>query len=168
MATAVIGIEGVLAQVEREGLIEAPVITSGVQLVEGLSSQFTIVYTTSIPDEDMVKTWLTTRRIHKPAAVLGPWSSRLYPDRKDRIKDVRQGGTIVDLVVDADPDVCAEAIKQGVNTILFTAVKSAWTYRPPTEMAAVPWNQMMQNIRRERELQESAEVDEAMEMGRID
>src|SRR4051794_38902025 len=114
--TAAITVEGVLKQEIGEGTI-----AQGLKMYHSLKAAFKIALITDL-DLDLVNHWLRVNGLRDHAYIIGrnPVDPEDVRERRARqIGRLRGSNVQVDLVVVADPAVAAQAMSDGLVTLLF-------------------------------------------------
>lgn len=145
---ALVEVEGVLLEPDRESYAASPPIPIGVLLVHALAHQFKVALS-SATREEIFGHWLAQ---HRPLPHTALFCDRLpaYPGG-DHFDLVRQIGTL-DLVVTAEPHVAMTAVNDGIAVCCFAHPTTRYTGPPELR----PWMEIAHAQRsRNQEIQEA-------------
>jgi len=158
LTTALVYLEGVLG--EHSTLSGFYPIPDGVKLAHTLRSGYQLVLGTTGYDAHSTEHWLLVNGITSPA-----FYSRLLtrtPEwadlsdsqlRAEQASYLRREGHDLGLVVSADPGTILLVTELGVPALLFTNPSYRWAeYRPDRKRLPRPWEEIDQEITRQREL----------------
>lgn len=140
----VLTLDGVLRQ-ESTG---AP-IPQGIVLYEALTSM-SQVGVLCTPERDKDDWWLKSHSMLRHVQLV-PENHGMAPDvvgwRRDQITYLRAQGYSIDLFVDSDPSVIADAHGRAITTALFLSPKfSNPSHRPDWESVARPWDELVAQV----------------------
>lgn len=128
-------------------LVTTAPIQIGIQLYHGLLSTFNVLLVT---DDTKEKTdyWLRIENLNKHGAVL--YGEKTEASRIRRIKQVntlRSRGYAVDLVIEPDPSIAAELLRNGYNICSFLHSSYAYpTWRPDFEGEERGWEEIEKRV----------------------
>lgn len=158
MSVALIYLEGVLGDYSTlAGLYPIP---DGVKLAHALRSGYQLIIGTTRADQDATEHWLLVNGITRPAfytqlLVRTPEWTDLSDSmlRAEQASFLRREGHDLALVVSADPGTILLVTELGVPALLFTNPSYRWAeYRPDRKRLPRPWEQIDEEITRQREL----------------
>ena len=147
-------LEGVLTD-PAESVATAQPLAPGVALLGGLvRAQHQVVLLTSAPYTDELRTDLRAKGIGGQVTVMSAPSWVNYDAwRAGRVKEFRSVGWHPELFIDPSPTVCAQVMKDGVTTMVYTAASYARSeWRPDFERAVKPWDEVVAGIEEEQRL----------------
>lgn len=158
MSTALIYVEGVMGESSTlHGFYPLP---DGVRLAHALQLGYQLVLGTTRSDHDAVEHWLLVNGIHRPSF----YTQLLYREQKwadlgddmlraEQAALVRSSGFDLGLVVSADPSTILLVTEMGVPSLLFTNPSYRWAeYRPDKKRLPKPWEEIDQEVIRQKEL----------------
>lgn len=139
MKTCLIAIDGVLRK-----LMGGSPIAEGIRLYRSLATTGQIVLLLDDwKEREQLTDWLELNGLNKHAFVdCAEGGSRLYLANR-----LRRGGYDIDMIIEPDPYLAQEMIKQGYNTMLFT--HSRYTqpgWRPDAGKGVQPWAEITQQV----------------------
>jgi hypothetical protein len=139
-SSAVITIPGVLMQI-----VSSAPIQTGLQLYHGLATTFNLLLVT---DETKEKTdhWLRLENLTKHGTVL-------YGDKKrlDQVNLLRSRGFAIDLVVEPDPAIAAELLRNGYSVCNYLHFSYAFpSWRPDYEGERKGWEEIERQVTQDR------------------
>lgn len=158
MTTALITIDGVLGEYSTiQGFYPVP---EGVRLAHALRQGYRIILGTTQADEASVEHWLLINGMTRPNFYEDLMCRRApFTDVEDATlhahyaRQLRSGGTDVGLVVSADPQVVLKATEMGFPCLLFVNPGYRWgEYRPDRKRLPRPWQDIDDEVTRQREL----------------
>jgi hypothetical protein len=158
MSTALVYVEGVLG--EHSVLHGFYPLPDGVRLAHALSQSYRLVFATVQADEAAVEHWLLINGMTRPAfyAELIP-RRREWADlgdamlRAEQASCLRREGYDLGLVVAGDPSTILLVTELGVASLLFTNPSYRWAdFRPDRKRLPRPWEEIDQEVTRQREL----------------
>jgi len=158
VSTALICVEGVLG--ESSALNGFYPLPDGVKLAHALQMGYRLVLGTTRSDVDAVEHWLLVNGITRPAF----YSELLYRQSKwtdlsdaslgaEFALELRRIGFDLGLVVSADPGMILLVTELGVPALLFTNPSYRWAeYRPDKKRLPRPWEEIDEEVVRQKEL----------------
>jgi hypothetical protein len=158
MSTALIYIEGVLG--EHSVLSGFYPVPDGVKLAHALRSGYQLIFGTVGLDQDATEHWLMVNGITRPSfysrlLVRDPEWADLSDSalRAEQASYLRREGHDLGLVVSDDPHTILKVTEQGIPALLFTNPSYRWAeYRPDKKRLPRSWEQIDEEITRQREL----------------
>ena len=144
-SSAVITIPGVLQK-----LVSAAPIQVGTQLYHGLAETFHLLLVT---DDDKEKTdyWLQMENLNKHGVVLYGDEKAQGSQRIKQINTLRNRGFAIDLVVEPDPSLAAELLRNGYSVCNFLHSSYAYpSWRPDFEGNRREWEKIREQVERDR------------------
>lgn len=148
-----ITVQGVLKQEIGEGPI-----TQGIQIYHGLKHMLKIAL---ITDESIERTqhWLKLNGLQEHAYLLPGLDSDgddPVTRRTRQIGRLRANAEQADMLLDPDPEVVAEATRQGITGLLFAHPKYASPkFRPDYSYTPKPWDEIASEMTRQRLLRDN-------------
>ena len=158
MSTALIYVEGVLGESSTlHGFYPLP---DGVKLAHALQTGYRLVLGTTRTDSDAVEHWLLVNGITRPAFYTEllwrqpGWGDLTDPMlRLEQAAALRANGSDLGLVVSADPGTVLLVTEMGFPSLLFTNPSYRWSeYRPDKKRLPKPWEEIDQEVIRQKEL----------------
>jgi hypothetical protein len=156
MSTALIAVEGVLG--EHGTLSGFQPIADGVRLAKALHSGYQIAFSTAQKDEHSVEFWLKINGMTCPG-FYESLSHREDPDLSDadllvrHASELRSNGTDLNLVISADPEAVLGVSAEGFPCLFFVNPTYRWAeYRPDRKRLPRPWQDIDEEMTRQREL----------------
>lgn len=145
MAQAILlSIEGVLS---KGGPPNGQPIDTGMRLFHCLRAQFKVVLSSLCPNEDWIEHWLSVVGIRDLHHFAGEEELEPFEIRMAHLTAARVAAYDMGLVIDADPQVCAEVLRQGVPTLLFSHPRYARPEaRPDYDRSLRPWGEIEEEI----------------------
>lgn len=143
-SSCVITIPGVLMQI-----VSSAPIQTGIQLYHGLNETFNVLLVT---DDDKEKTdyWLRMENLNKHGAIIYGEENPLETKGSIRLKQIsalRNRGYAIDMVVEPDPEIAAELIRNGFTVCNFLHHAYAYpTWRPDYEGEKRGWEQIQKQV----------------------
>src|ERR1700689_2644990 len=126
-------------------------IAAGIKLYRALATQFTVVLISDeLEDKATLAYWLETEGLQEHARV--EWSDIVldqFPDPQRRLMQVVNISRVnsVELVLEPDPLVSAELIKEGWNTLTVSyAAYMLPSWRPDWVGTVEPWNELSKQV----------------------
>jgi hypothetical protein len=156
--TAFIAVEGVLG--EHSTLHGFAPIPDGIKLATALRSLYRLVLGTNQPRPEPVEQWLHInglvipsfygQLLHRQAPYLDLDPPDLYAGF---VSQLRASGTDLSLVVAGDPETVLRATELGLPCLLFVNPAYRWSeYRPDRKRLPRPWQDIEDEVVRQREL----------------
>lgn len=145
-SSCVIVIPGVLMQI-----VSSAPIQTGIQLYHGLSETFNVLLVT---DDNKEKTdyWLKLENLNKHGTVLYGEETQ-GSQRLKQVSSLRVRGFSVDLVVEPDPVIAAELIRNGFSVCNFLHSQYSYpTWRPDFEGKTRGWEEIQKQVEMDRYL----------------
>jgi len=156
MSTALIAVEGVLG--EHGTLSGFQPIAEGVRLAKALHSGYQIVFSTTQKDEHSVDFWLKINGMGRPS-FYESLSCREDPDMTDaevlvrHASELRSSGHDLNLVISSDPEAVLGVSAAGFPALFFVNPTYRWAeYRPDKKRLPKPWQDIDDEMTRQREL----------------
>lgn len=147
-ATAIVAVEGVLADQASGPFAASRPIDNGVKLVRSLEQMgFRIVFLAEGEQLAIVQNWLQVNLmlLQTPQVVVDMSAA-------ETITWVRSVGYDLTYYIDANPEVCAEAIRSGVTTLVFANPSYARPeFLPDAKRTIKPWSVLEQEIIAQKE-----------------
>lgn len=143
-AVAVVRLEGVLAQTRDDlPLVETEARVSGLRLAAAMLAGWHVVIVHAQEDRDKARHWLRARA----TGVAREVTAILHEDER-----AAQYGH-PDVWVTADPEDAAEALSNGISTLLVTdPVYTRAEMRPDAPTTLAPWGTVVEELDRQRAL----------------
>jgi hypothetical protein len=158
VSTALIYLEGVLG--EHSTLAGFYPIPDGVKLAHALRSGYLLTLGTTRFDKDATEHWLLVNGITSPAFYsrllvrVPEWADMSDSEvRAEQASYLRREGLDLGLVVSGDPATILRVTELGIPALLFTNPSYRWAeYRPDKKRLPRPWEQIDEEITRQKEL----------------
>jgi hypothetical protein len=158
MSTALVCIEGVLG--DHSTLAGFYPIPDGVKLAHALRTGYNLTFGTVSLDQHATEHWLLVNGMTSPAfytrlLVREPEWADMSDSvvRAEQASYLRREGHDLGLIVSADPATVLIVTELGVPALLFTNPSYRWAeYRPDKKRLPRPWEQIDEEITRQREL----------------
>lgn len=152
-ATAAIVIEGVLKSTTGDS-----VIPSGLHLYHGLAQVMKIALVHD-GDEAQIARWLAINGFKDHVHLLTPEPDDVVGPAKRRVRQMirlRELGCDVEFLVETNPKVAAKVFRSGSATMMMSHPKySLPEFRPGSKSVAVPWSQLVREIKVQENLRAS-------------
>jgi len=158
MSTALIMVEGVLGDYSTlHGFYPIP---DGVKLAHTLRTGYQVSLATTRYDDASVEHWLRINGMVSPAFYDGlmyrkpEWADLSDAElRAEQATELRRAGADVGFVVSGDPDTILRITELGIPALLFTNPSYRWAeYRPDKKRLPKPWEQIDEEVVRQKEL----------------
>jgi hypothetical protein len=158
MNTVLISIEGVLGDHSTlHGFYPLP---EGIKLAHTLRTGYQVTLATTRPDEASVEYWLRLNGMVSPGFYDGlmfrkqEWSDLTDAElRAEQAAELRRAGADLGFVVSDDPATILLVTEQGIPALLFTNPSYRWAeYRPDKKRLPKPWEQIDEEVVRQKEL----------------
>jgi hypothetical protein len=143
-STAVIAVDGVL----RHPVSGTP-IREGIKLYLTLADSYDIVIAADEDQGDELQDWLDRNGVRKR---LGQVLWRRDGGRIAQLEFLRQGGGLIDLVVEPDPAAAAVAYQQGFTVLMFLSpAYSKPEWRPDDRPGIPAWDDLLERVSRDQD-----------------
>lgn len=158
MTTALITIDGVLGEYSSiQGFYPIP---EGVRLAHALRSGYRLILGTTQADDTSVEHWLLINGMTRPNFYEDLLHRRApFTDVDDvtlqahYARQLRSAGNDVGLVVSGNPDVILKVTEMGFPSLMFVNPGYRWgEYRPDKKRLPKPWQDIDDEVTRQREL----------------
>ena len=141
VSSVVIAVEGVL----KKHVTNAPVPV-GIALYHGLANTFNVLLVTDLDRKELDR-WCALEGLNRHAAVeyndgvISNWDIAFR--RLQQVKNLRQKGYSIDLVIEPNPDAVIKLIYHGFTTMLYTHAEYALPqWRPDFEYKVKGWEEI--------------------------
>jgi hypothetical protein len=161
MSTALIAVEGVLG--EHSVLHGFHPIVDGIRLARALRSGYQIVLATTQVDVDSVEFWLKINGMGRPSFYESlSYREAVWTDLREedllarQALQLRSNGVDLNLVVASDPTAVLGITAAGFPALFFVNPTYRWAeYRPDNKRLPKPWQDIDDEMIRQRELKET-------------